>query len=477
VINRNRFVWAAILAPIGLYGAELPAGHLLEVRLLAKVASDESRPGDRISAELISPVVVNGQVVVPAGAIVLGRVKKASALGFGLRRGRAALGLDFDELSLPSEQIVEIRTTMAKVDTARENLNEAGHVDGISPAMSASSALGAYAWRLVILEPGIGAAVWAIKFALAPAPDPEVRLPVGTEILIRLTHPVEVPDWEDKRLLATLDPAETAELRERLESVPLRVRRKSGELADRINVVIAGEADALLRTFAAAGWSFGEKQTPMSLAKTYYHIVQRKGYPTGPMSPMTFDGNTPDFTFQKTLNTYARRHHLRIWRAGTLSSGTPIWAAAATEDTTVNFSQKKKFWTHEIDLNIDNERAKVVSDLLYTGCVEATSLVDVIPLDTPEFITDGAVAGIRLNSCDEPRAMVVASASKPSGNAFYRGLKAICKDAVRSNFGNIAVTGAHAPPQALASRPASANHREVWAQQQSSLLNRRAAVE
>lgn len=469
-------VWAGILACQYVYAAELPAGHVLEVRLTTGVSSDRSKPGDAVTAELISPVAIDGKVLIAPGALLHGTVKKAAALGFGLKRGRASLAIGFHELCLPSGARIPLRMDLVKVDNAREEIDSSGDVNGISPAVSVSSALAAYAWRLVWLDPPVGAAVWAVKFALAPAPDPEVRLPVGTEILVRAVDSVEHPAFTESDPLRALEVEESDEWRRWLESTPLRIVRKSGEPGDRINLVFAGEAAAIRRAFEASGWSVSEKRTAVSLAKTYFHIVQRKGYTTGPMSPMSFEGHDPAFTFQKTLNTYARRHHLRIWRAGSTTFGSPLWAVAATEDIDIRFSKAAKNWTHEIDGNIDNERAKVVSDLFYTGCVEAASLIAVAPVSSPEFVTDGAVAGLRFNSCHAPRKMAAVS-RRSGGNKFYRTVKAIYRDAVRSNFGQIAVTGAHVPPQAFASKPEPQDHRGAWAQQQVTLLNRSTGAE
>jgi hypothetical protein len=471
----NWIAAAGLAVSLTVNGAEIPAGYVLEARLIAGIASDKSRPGDQVTAELISPAIVDGRMVAPPGALLHGRVRKADALGFGIKRGRASLGLDFHELSVAGES-VPVRAALAKIDTAREELNGAGDVNGISPAVSVSSALAAYAWRLVMLEPAVGAAVWAVKFALAPAPDPEIRLPVGTEVLVQVMDAVTLPELDADPVAAPLAAEEYEEWRRHLESKPPRVDRTSGAPADRINLMLAGDEQSIKRAFEAAGWTRSEKRTPVSLAKTYFHIVQRKGYPTGPMSPMTFEGKHPELTFQKGLNTYARRHHLRMWRTGVSRAGLPLWAVAATEDTNIHFSKQAKSWTHEIDVNIDNERAKVVSDLLYTGCVDAASLIELPLLDTPEFITDGAVAALRLNACEEPRAMAAASLGK-RGNAFTRTIKALCKDVVRSNFGQIAVTGAHVPPQAFSAKPAPVNHREAWAQQQATMWTRRSAAE
>jgi hypothetical protein len=53
----------------------------------------------------------------------------------------------------------------------------------------------------------------------------------------------------------------------------------------------------------------------------------------------------------------------------------PVWVAAATHDTGIEFSQQDLTFIHTIDPLIDRERAKIVADLLLTGRVSALALV------------------------------------------------------------------------------------------------------
>jgi hypothetical protein len=67
--------------------------------------------------------------------------------------------------------------------------------------------------------------------------------------------------------------------------------------------------------------------------------------------------------------------------------------------------------THAIDLAIDNERAKVVNDLWFTGCVEAASLLPrrslrVVAHGHSLLSTDGEIAVLRLSNCDVPPSAV-----------------------------------------------------------------------
>lgn len=59
----------------------IPSGTRLEVRLADRLSSDGSRSGDTFAATLDEPIVVNNQVLVPAGAKVTGQVTEATASG------------------------------------------------------------------------------------------------------------------------------------------------------------------------------------------------------------------------------------------------------------------------------------------------------------------------------------------------------------------------------------------------------------
>ena len=56
--------------------------------------------------------------------------------------------------------------------------------------------------------------------------------------------------------------------------------------------------------------------------------------------------------------------------------GLPLWAVAATHDIGIDFSEENRTFIHRVDPQIDAERAKVVTDLLFTGRVQSVELVD-----------------------------------------------------------------------------------------------------
>ena len=69
----------------------LPAGTVVTVRLSSAVGSKISAQGDHFSATVATPVEVDGKVVLPAGAEVLGKV--VEAVPQGRFKGAAVLRL------------------------------------------------------------------------------------------------------------------------------------------------------------------------------------------------------------------------------------------------------------------------------------------------------------------------------------------------------------------------------------------------
>ena len=95
------------------------------------------------------------------------------------------------------------------------------------------------------------------------------------------------------------------------------------------------------------------------------------------MSMLLLDGRRSDFDFQKQNNTFAKRHHLRIWRRQDSFQERPVWVCSSTHDIGIEFSQENRTFIHVIDSQIDRERAKVVSDLLFAGVYSRSRLWNV----------------------------------------------------------------------------------------------------
>ena len=102
-----------------------PLTHLLaadteiHLRLLAPVASNTHKHGDRFALEVVAPVLVDGAVVIPAGAQGEGEVVHAAKGGFGGRAGELIL---VSRLVRVGDQVVKLRSFSAGSGEDRVNL-------------------------------------------------------------------------------------------------------------------------------------------------------------------------------------------------------------------------------------------------------------------------------------------------------------------------------------------------------------------
>lgn len=263
-----------------------------------------------------------------------------------------------------------------------------------------------------ILAPALLAAALAAAPASAQVPPRQVD--------VRLLTPVSTTAADPNRAIAAITsdlPPDTLECGPRALEVPADpavvamvpswpVQAESGNPprgSDWINLAFVGTAAAVERAFAAAGWLTAAQNSLRSDVRTFVAVARRQGYQTGPVSRLTVNGVPPAMVFQKQTNTFAKRHHIRIWSSPFAVDGRPVWVAAATHDVGITFSKATRHFTHRIDGAIDAERAKVMGDLAFAGAVDLYAMVErpAIPLeihraDGAWVTTDGEIAVVVL---------------------------------------------------------------------------------
>ena len=69
--------------------------------------------------------------------------------------------------------------------------------------------------------------------------------------------------------------------------------------------------------------------------------------------------------------------------------GKEVWVCSATHDIGIDYSEQERNFIHKVDTEIDRERAKVVSDLLFTGLVQGLALVERPHVPTELFNATG----------------------------------------------------------------------------------------
>lgn len=359
-----------LLSAATLNAAVLPAGTELEIRLKTKVASNASKPQDSVEAVLIRPVVIGGGIAVPAGTLLRGRVKQASAITKPDQR--ALLELEFLNLG---EAKVETRVTA--VDNARETVDQTGRITGILASETPAARLNESVERVSQKYSKLGDFLQTVTTAVFKEPEPEIVYEPGIEMRLALGKAV---DWKGASAaglsIDSVSPED--EVYALVNSHPWQTTTEGQQPipSDLTNLMFLGSEEQLSGTFQAAGWATAAQLSTSSGLEVVRAVAESRGYKEAPMSVLLLDGNKPDLVFQKQNNTFAMRHHLRIWRRPGEFQGRTIWVCAATHDIGIEFSPEKRNFIHKIDSEIDRERAKVVSDLVFTGRVKALSLVE-----------------------------------------------------------------------------------------------------
>jgi hypothetical protein len=425
-----------VLGPCSATAEVLPAGTHLEVRLSTPSGSRISHPGDHIEATVIAPVFADGRLLIPQGALVSGVVAGVERLGLGLKHPTAGIAYRFDTVQLPDGAALPIDARVAQVETAKERVNAEGVIGGIYPTANVSSSAAFYVLPLLCVDPQFGVPMLGVKFLIARSPDPEIYFPAGTEVILQLIAEADIPYTGNlPQDVGPLSAVEMANGSRVLAELPQqRTDRGRNRPSDLINILVLGDRESINRAFQAAGWTGAQRSSIRSIYRMYHCMVQRMGYSMAPMGKLTFNGVTADAEYQKSLNTFSKRHHVRLWK----QEPGDTWLGAATED--VSYKLRKMHLTHATDPIIDNERAKVFNDLAYTGCVEAATLMtrdssDDINRRELSIKTDGKVAVLRMSDCQNPR--IMANESTASGphapRRFVQAMVALRNDLIRTN--------------------------------------------
>jgi hypothetical protein len=390
---------ALLVCCSGVRAALAPAGTRLEVSLSTCTGSRISHSGDAVSAAVIAPVAAGPELLLLKGATLSGSIEEAVPVGLGVKRGSASLQVRFERIRLADGTEYPIKARIVEVETARERVDAEGTIEGIDPAANVSSAF-SFLMSTALLRTELEAPALVFKLLAARSPDFEIYLGKGTELIVELTRDLVLTD---ERAFEVAVPAlgsdEVAGAYNLLNNFP----DQQAELAphrssDLVNLMLLGSPDEVDTAFRTAGWTGESRHSALALYRMYHCLVQRMGYAMAPMSALRLNGLPPSRTYQKSLDTLSKRHHVRFWR----QKGS-VWLGAASED--VALTVRRMHLTHAIDSDIDNERAKVVNDLWSAGCLAQASLLPRTALKPVSegglpITTDGDIAVLRLKPCD-----------------------------------------------------------------------------
>jgi hypothetical protein len=362
-----------LLLPVLALAQQIPAGTEMAIRLTGSVSTSTAKIGDPVDAVAIAPVAANGHAAIAAGAELHGTVGKVTPASSA--NTRAALLLRFHRIVIDSRPY-PIAARISGVDNARETVDGTGEIDGILASETISGQLDAGLDQLSDRYSGFAGILSAAKSALIDEASGEIVYPAGVEMTLKLTAPLDVPP-------ETVDgpPAWPAAARNALAKFlahePFQTMAEDPpKRSDLTNLLLAGPEDAVRRAFQQAGWSSAASLNPFSQFETLRALAEDRGYDEAPVSILRLAGKPPEMVFEKTTDTFAQRHHLRIWRRPGTMAGQPLWAVAATHDIAIDFSEAERTFIHRIDPQIDRERDKVMNDMLFTGRVKACELFD-----------------------------------------------------------------------------------------------------
>ncbi|HEY7209319.1 MAG TPA: LssY C-terminal domain-containing protein [Bryobacteraceae bacterium] len=378
----------------------VPAGTTLELRLTNEVSSDKPS-GQPVTAVVIAPVLLNGTPVIAQGTQVDGVTADAHAnnpAADGNAESPATLRLQLSKIHDKSGQSKSLSSVLAGVDNARESVDQSGLITGITASRTFTSLAQSGVNKVMEKNSALGQLLSTVKSSVVKEADPAITYKPGMEFTVKLTQPLEWTPAKDSKTPPAVQPAD--QLAALVTQLPYRtVALKPPNPSDLTNLMFIGTKEQVEKAFKDAGWFASDPLGRASTFRTAQAIIENRGYDEAPMSILTLNGQPPDLTFEKQNNTFAARHHIRIWQTPQTFAGKPVFVAAATHDIKIYFSQTSRSITHGIDPNIDNERRKVMNDLTYAGRIQSVSLVDRqnIPKDISnatgdKLETDGKIA-------------------------------------------------------------------------------------
>ncbi len=420
------FLYLLCTAGLALACDELPAGQPLWIRLTAPISTYTARVGDPIHAVLTQDVACGNEVLLPMGTPVQGTVRSKHKVGWGIRHETATLELEFNRAVLSPDTTVAISARVDEVENAREHVKN-GVIHGV---MSSDTFQGRINSRLIHLPTwnpysDLGLIVYKATFPIFP--EPEIFYPAGTDLRLKTTASLSSAAVRSNQLQnGAVDGLETEAW---VQQAPARSTTVKDVGADLVNLAFVGSQEQVQTAFRTAGWRSADPVSKHSFARNFYALLNNSGYPQEPMMTFLLNGKPQDMNWQKSLNSYGRRDHLRIWQWTPEGATEPVWVSSSTHDTDAVLSVKYKGFVHHISPDIDVERAKVIRDLNFAGCVQSVTYVarpgssNLTQNATGDPVrTDGSIAVVRLKTCEPVNPDLNADSSKsnfkPSNHVF-----------------------------------------------------------
>jgi hypothetical protein len=386
---------------------QLPEGEQLWVRLASSVSTYSAKVGDPVQAVLTQDVSCGSDVVLPMGSSIEGVVRSKRKVGWGIRHETSALELAFTKAVLADGSIIEMSARVEEVENAREQVKN-GVIQGVLSSDTFQGRINSRLLHMPTWNPysDVGLIVYKATFPIFP--EPEIFYPSGTDMRLKLKAQVSLPALPANSALEASGAAnDSAEYDSLVRQLPHRSTTRKNVDADYVNLVFLGSEQQVTAAFREAGWNNSDPVSKNSFMRNLYALLNNSGYAQQPMTTLLLDGKPQDMSWQKGLNSYGRRDHLRVWQWPEVETADSVWLSSSTHDTSAILSVKYHGFVHHISPDIDHERSKVVRDLNFAGCVQSVSYVarpgisTITQNATGDLMrTDGSVAVVQLKDCE-----------------------------------------------------------------------------
>jgi hypothetical protein len=191
---------AGIVTSVPSAPGEIPQGSLLKVRLREQLSTMTTQPGTQFTAEVSDPLMRDGQVVIPTGSVLDGRVtwvRGGKRIG-----GPAAIHLEPRTVTLPDGTQYRLRARAIDTDqwdntrvddegTIMRSENKKRNVAVMSLTTGSGMAAGAMIGGVpgAVIGAGVGAGVSSVMWLKQ---DRQAVLPKDLQVVFSLTEPMSV---------------------------------------------------------------------------------------------------------------------------------------------------------------------------------------------------------------------------------------------------------------------------------------------
>ncbi len=189
----------------------VPADTMIPVMLLTPINTKSAYVGASFYCESVYPITVGNRIIIPKGTSVRGTITQVVRPGHV--KGKAQLGLRFDEMVLPNGTTVELRAVLSGFGTTggEKYKPDEGQIQGQSNKgedagkVITTTASGGEMGTIIGLEKGapgegagigLGAGATAGMIWVLASRGKDAVLPHGTSFEMKLTQPLNFSSWE-----------------------------------------------------------------------------------------------------------------------------------------------------------------------------------------------------------------------------------------------------------------------------------------